>query len=100
MRRKGVQKDAWNLYDRTAGGLLPETMICLLLCGCRTDPHVQVYIDNINAEKRLLEDTLFDLQYDYESNLREMEKLRAELARLRPESASGGSATPAPGSGR
>jgi hypothetical protein len=80
--------------------LLTAGLTLLLLCGCRTDPHVQVYIDNINAEKRLLEDTLFDLQYDYESNLREMEKLRAELARLKPESASGGSASPAPRSGR
>ncbi len=59
------------------------SLLLVLLGGCRTNPHTQVYIDNVNAEKRLLEDTLYDLQYDYECNLKELEKVRAELAHVR-----------------
>jgi hypothetical protein len=55
----------------------------LLLSGCRRDPHLQVYLDNVNAEKRLLEDTLYDLQYDYECSVQEVEKLRGEVTRLK-----------------
>ncbi|MHB8971498.1 MAG: hypothetical protein ACYC3X_08320 [Pirellulaceae bacterium] len=63
--------------------LLTAGLVLLLLCGCRRDPHLQVYIENVNAEKRMLEDTLYDLQYDYESKLREVEKLQGELSRLK-----------------
>jgi hypothetical protein len=55
----------------------------LLAAGCRRDPRLQVYIDNVNAEKRMLEDTLYDLQYDYECKLREVEQLQSELARVK-----------------
>ena len=43
---------------------------------------MQVYIDNMNAEKRLLEDTMYDLQYDYDTKVAEVEKLRQELEEL------------------
>ena len=57
---------------------------CLLIAaGCRRDPRMQVYIDNMNAEKRMLEDTLYYLQYDYECKQREVEKLQNELNRLK-----------------
>ena len=49
--------------------LLTAGLATLLLGGCRNDPHMQLYIDNVNAEKRLLEDTLYDLQYDYECKI-------------------------------
>ncbi len=72
--------------------LLLPVMLVGLLTGCRRDPRLQVYIDNMNAEKRMLEDTLYDLQHDYDSRVSEIEKLRKELASLK----SGGvsSATP------
>ncbi|MHB8953250.1 MAG: hypothetical protein ACYC4U_09805 [Pirellulaceae bacterium] len=63
--------------------LLTAGLVLSLLCGCRRDPRMQVYIDNVNAEKRMLEDALYDLQYDYESKLEEVDKLRRELGRLK-----------------
>ncbi len=63
--------------------LLLPTLVLVALTGCRKDPYVQVYIDNMNAEKRLLEDTLYDLQYDYDDKLAEVEKLRQELETLK-----------------
>ncbi|MCU0961220.1 MAG: hypothetical protein MUF48_14065 [Pirellulaceae bacterium] len=72
------------------------SLLLVLLSGCRTNPHTQVYLDNVNAEKRLLEDTLYDLQYDYECNLKELENLRAELTRVRRGDVS---ASPAPRDG-
>ncbi|MGM0490190.1 MAG: hypothetical protein ACQESR_25980 [Planctomycetota bacterium] len=62
--------------------LLLPAMLMLLLTGCRKDPYMQVYIENMNAEKRLLEDTLYDLQYDYETKVAEVERLREELEEL------------------
>ena len=59
--------------------LLLPAIVVVLLTGCRKDPYMQVYIDNMNAEKRMLEDTLYDLQYDYDSKVAEVEKLRKEL---------------------
>ena len=44
---------------------------------------MQVYIDNMNAEKRLLEDTMYDMQYDYDTKLAEVERLRKEVEDLR-----------------
>ncbi len=63
--------------------LLTATLALALLGGCRHDPHLQLYIDNVNAEKRLLEDTLYDLQYDYECKSQEVDKLRSELSQAK-----------------
>ncbi len=63
--------------------LILPVIVILMLGGCRKDPHMQVYIDNMNAEKRLLEDTMYDLQYDYEDKVAEVEKLRQELEALK-----------------
>jgi hypothetical protein len=51
---------------------------------------MQLYIDNLNAEKRLLEDTMYELQYDYETKVAEVEELKAELEELK----AGGPRTP------
>jgi hypothetical protein len=69
--------------------LLTAGLTLSLLCGCHRDPRMQVYIENVNAEKRMLEDTLYDLQYDYETKLREVERLQAEVARLKGTSTDG-----------
>jgi hypothetical protein len=74
--------------------LLTAGLTLLLLGGCRRDTRTQLYIDNVNAEKRMLEDTLYDLQYDYETKLKEVERLQSELARLK----AGGTGTTGTGS--
>lgn len=76
--------------------LLLPAVVLLLLTGCRKDPYMQVYIDNMNAEKRMLEDTLYDLQYDYEQKVAEVDQLRDELEAMQ----AGGSSVLAPGSDR
>jgi hypothetical protein len=80
--------------------LLTAGLAALLLSGCRHDPHMQLYIDNVNAEKRLLEDTLYDLQYDYECSMQEVEKLRDEVAQLKSGSTTGGTSRPATDGGK
>jgi len=62
--------------------LLPAVVV-VLLTGCRRDPYTQIYIENMNAEKRLLEDTLYDLQYDYEQKIAEAQRLRERLEELK-----------------
>ncbi len=62
--------------------LLPAILVTLLT-GCRRDPYLQVYIDNMNAEKRMLEDTLYDLQHDYDCKVTEVERLQRELSALK-----------------
>lgn len=63
--------------------LLSAMLWVLLLSGCRRDPYTRIYIENMNAEKRLLEDTLYELQYDYETKVAEVERLRERLEELK-----------------
>ncbi len=58
-------------------------LLAIAASGCRQNPRLQVYIDNVNAEKRVLEDKLYDLQDDYQAKVEEIEKLRKEIKRLR-----------------
>jgi len=44
--------------------------------GCRRDPYVDAYFEMLNAEKRVLEDRLYDTQYNYEKALAELEAAR------------------------
>jgi hypothetical protein len=59
----------------TASGLL----LVVLLTGCRQNQRMQFYIDNLNAEKRVLEDELYELRYDYDVKLDELERLREQV---------------------
>lgn len=52
-------------------------LACLVATGCRRDAYVDTYLDMLNAEKRALEDRLYELEYDYEQAQQELEKLRA-----------------------
>ena len=61
--------------------LLTSAIILTLLRRCRPNPHLQVYIDSMNAEKRLLEDTLYELQYDYETKSRRSRTVAARTGR-------------------
>lgn len=51
-------------------------LVCLVTTGCRRDVYVDTYLEMLNAEKRALEDRVYELEYDYEQALAELEKLR------------------------
>jgi len=53
-------------------------LICLAAIGCRRAPYMDAYFDMLNAEKRALEDRLYELEYNYEHALRELEACRAK----------------------
>ena len=47
-----------------------------LSLGCRRDAYKDAYFDMLNAEKRVLEDRLFETQYNYEQAVAELEAAR------------------------
>jgi hypothetical protein len=51
----------------------------LSAAGCRKDPYLDAYMDMLNTEKRQLEDRIYQLEYDYEKALQELEACRAKL---------------------
>ena len=57
--------------------------ICLSAMGCRQDPHVAAAIDSLNAQRRQLEDVVYEQEYEYEELLRKVEQLEEENQRLR-----------------
>ncbi|MFV1964436.1 MAG: hypothetical protein ACC628_03365 [Pirellulaceae bacterium] len=63
--------------------ILAIPLACLLGTGCRQDPYMNVHIEMLNAEKRALEDRVYELEYDYESKETEVENLKNEIGRLR-----------------
>ena len=71
--------------------LLP--VVLMALAGCHRDPYAQLAIESKNNELRMLEDTLYDLQRDYELKCDEVNKLRKELG----ETGGGGSSILVPG---
>lgn len=56
--------------------------LCAVLAGCRRDPHISNHIDILNAEKRVLEDQVYALEYDYQRKCDELQDAREELERL------------------
>jgi hypothetical protein len=49
-----------------------------LLLGCRRDAYTDAYFDMLNAEKRVLEDRLYETQYNYEKAVAELEAARGK----------------------
>lgn len=64
-------------------------LIAMLAIGCQQSPYIHAHLESINAEKRALEDQLYDLEYDYQQACR-------ELAALRQQSGQGSSSSNAP----
>lgn len=56
-------------------------LICSTAVGCRRDPYVDAYFDMLNAEKRILEDRLYEAEYNYEKTLKELEACRTKPAK-------------------
>lgn len=58
-------------------------LVLVLAIGCRQSPYMSAHVQLMNAEKRALEDELYNLEFEYEDALRELEELRQENERLR-----------------
>jgi len=56
--------------------LLAATVLSVLSLGCRRDPYADAYFEMLNAEKRVLEDRLYDAEYNYEQALAELKAAR------------------------
>lgn len=54
-------------------------LLCALAAGCRNDPYLKSHIEILNAERRALEDQLYELEYDYERKVAELEEAKARL---------------------
>ncbi len=50
--------------------------LAALTLGCRRDAYTDAYFDMLNAEKRVLEDRLYETEYNYEQALAELEAAR------------------------
>jgi hypothetical protein len=61
--------------------LLLIVLICSTAVGCRRDPYVDAYFDMLNAEKRVLEDRLYEAEYNYEKALKELQACRTKPAK-------------------
>jgi len=57
---------------------LAAVVLSVLSLGCRNDPYQDAYFEMLNAEKRVLEDRLYDAQYNYEQALAELEAVRGK----------------------
>jgi hypothetical protein len=60
--------------------------LCPIFVGCRRDPYVDAYFDMLNAEKRILEDRLYEAEYKYEQAQRRLEACRTKPAPGRSDS--------------
>ncbi len=58
------------------------SLIGFLAIGCRQSPYMHAHLELLNAEKRALEDQLYDLEFDYEDAIREIAKLKQQNERL------------------
>ena len=63
--------------------LLLSTVISVALLGCRNNAQLDAHLELMNAERRALEDELYELEYDYEKALKKLEKAERESAKLR-----------------
>lgn len=54
-------------------------VLATLSLGCRRDAYTDAYFDMLNAEKRVLEDRLYETQYNYEQAVAELEAARGNI---------------------
>lgn len=66
-------------YWRTLG------MSALLLAGCQGNPRTYKYIEAMNAERRALEDRVYELEYELQTLDEELAQVEEENAELRDE---------------
>lgn len=57
--------------------VLAALVLAVSSCGCRSDPYQDAYLEMLNAEKRALEDRLYDAEYNYEQALAKLKSVQA-----------------------
>ena len=62
---------------------LPLFAACLLTAGCRTDPRLATVFESMNAEKRYLEDRVYELEDENDLQADQIESARRENSKLR-----------------
>ena len=63
--------------------LLVLTAVAVAMPGCRNNAQLDAHLELMNAERRALEDELYELEYDYEAAVQKLEETRRENERLR-----------------
>ena len=63
--------------------LLVSTAVLVAMLGCRNNAKRAAYLELMNAERRALEDELYELEYDYEATVKKLEESRRENEQLR-----------------
>lgn len=56
--------------------MLAAMALAIGAAGCRSDPYRDAYLEMLNAEKRALEDRLYEVQYEYEQAVAELKAER------------------------
>lgn len=57
-------------------------VVTIVATGCQSGPRVSRHIELLNAEKRALEDELYDMEFEYKGALKKVDELRRENAEL------------------
>ena len=63
--------------------LLVSTAVIVAMLGCRNNAQLDAHLELMNAERRALEDELYELEYDYEVTAKKLEETRRENEKLR-----------------
>ena len=64
-------------------GAIAFMLVCALLSGCSKRPYLDANLELMNAERRGLEDRLYDLEYEYEATIEKLDRYRRENEELK-----------------
>jgi len=73
LTRRQQQMQAVILGFRNSYRVWAALALAALLPGCRRDAYTDAYFDMLNAEKRVLEDRVYEAEYNYEKAMQELE---------------------------
>jgi len=68
---------------RNTHRVLAALVLAAWSLGCRSDPYRDAYLEMLNAEKRVLEDRLYESEYNYEQALNELKASQASAKDVR-----------------
>ena len=64
---------------------LVSTAVIVAVSGCRNNAQLDAHLELMNAERRALEDELYELEYDYEALAQKLKDTQSDNERLRSE---------------